>query len=87
MDAGEPDRLLGVSDVAKRLGLHPDTIRRRFEARELQAGNVGTPKRPVWKMREAELRAYEIRVGLRADPFAVELEVISGDDKLPDNGE
>lgn len=61
------DALLTVDEIADRLRVSPQTVRRRIVMGELAAGNIGTAGRPEYRVRERDVREYERRVGLRRD--------------------
>lgn len=60
----DPDALLSTHQVAERLGVIEVTVRRWIAAGKLPAGNVRTPDRPLYRVRLADLLAFELNSGL-----------------------
>lgn len=61
-----PDTLLTVDEIADRWRVSTTTIRRRCNTGDLPAGNIGTRANPRYRIRLADLLAYEINAGIRS---------------------
>lgn len=60
-----PDRYLTCEDIAERLALNVQTVQRKCATGELPAGDVGAGKRHIYRVRLADLLAWEVNRGLR----------------------
>ncbi len=60
MARDNPDRMIGVSDVATRLAVKPQTVLAWIRGGELAAVNVARANggRPRWRIRESDLDAF-----------------------------
>lgn len=50
--------LLTTDEFANTVRLHPSKVRQRIRRGEIRAVNVGTEKRHIWRITEAELDRY-----------------------------
>lgn len=49
---------LSIRDAARRVGLSESTVRRAVKRGELRAGNVGSERRPTWRIKAADLDVW-----------------------------
>lgn len=61
----DPDAMLTTAEIAKRWGVGHMTVWRRITAGDLPAGNVGSGNRTRYRVRQADLLAYELNQGWR----------------------
>lgn len=59
----DPDAALTVPEIAHRWDVPGITVRRRIEAGKLPAGNFGTAQRALYRVKLADLLAYELNAG------------------------
>lgn len=59
----DPGQMLSNPDIAKRWGVGEMTVWRRITAGELPASNIGTAQRARYRVRLADLLAYELNQG------------------------
>jgi predicted site-specific integrase-resolvase len=53
------ERMLVVSDVARRLGLAPKTVRRYLRDRKILGVKTGTGPRGEWRVAEGEVERWQ----------------------------
>lgn len=49
---------LSVEEVSQQLGMGKEFVRKLIRTGELKASNVGTPKKPVYRVRQAALEKF-----------------------------
>ena len=66
VDDDNPDRLLKVKEIAAQLRIGGAAVIKKIKSGEIPAGNVGSALHAQYRVRVADLRAYEINAGLRS---------------------
>ncbi len=62
------DRLLKVSEVAEHLRVSPKIVRMHIARKRLTAVNLGTGKRPTYRVAASAVAAFELRRSTLPEP-------------------